>query len=87
MTRAEKFTAIGKILNRIEDLRGEALPQRFDRFIDLDVSKVNIKALVEADDETLMHDAIGIFENLQRNPDEPEKSKLVGFVPRVGFAE
>lgn len=87
MTKIDKFTAIAKALDRYEGLTGKAVPKRFDRFIDLDVCKVNIVALNEAKDEDFMHDMNGIFENLVRDSVEPENSKLEGFVPRVGLLE
>lgn len=94
MDRRTKFEYIGKCLNRYEDIldRQDDLGNlarfrrmRFDRMIDLDVCGVDLKALAESDDETFMHDCDGIFENLVRNGDEPEKSELKAFVPRVGF--
>lgn len=96
MDRRMKFILIGKCLDRYEEILNKnrdfaALSDfrksRFDHFIDLDVSKVDVARLAEADDGTFVHDIVGIFENIQRNPDDPESSELGNcFVPRVGFA-
>ena len=94
MDRRIKFILISKCLDRydrvLEDAedfkaRTEFNQRRFDRFIDLDVSKVDVAKLIDADTETFAHDMAGIFANLERNSDCPEKSSLKSFVPRVGF--
>jgi len=85
-TRAIRMRQIGLILDRLERMDGRLPCERFDLFIDIDVSKVNTEALLAADDGTFLHDVHGIYNNLVRNGDEPEKSELRLFAPRVGFA-
>lgn len=89
-----KFILVGKCLDRYDlilektkDFKAQAdfHRYRFDRFIDIDVSNVDVAKLVEADDETVLHDMSGIFANIERDRDCPENSTLKTFVPRVGF--
>lgn len=95
MDRKTKFINIGKCLDRYEEILRRSSnfnelnainKNRIDRFIDLDVSKVNVVDLANADDETFVHDMSGIFAHLKRNSNEPEKSEIGDcFVPRVGW--
>lgn len=92
-TRGNQLIAIGKCMDRLEKIYekndwtglSDLRKHRFDYVIDLDVSRVNAVALADADDEDFVHDMTGIFNNIERNPDEPEKSSLRHFVPRVGL--
>lgn len=91
--RGNRLVNIGKCLDRLEKIyekndwtaMNDLRRNRFNYFIDLDVSKVNVDELLKADDCDFMHDVIGIFNNIERNPEEPEKSSLKLFVPRVGI--
>lgn len=94
MDRRTKFILISKCLDRydrvLEDAENfkaqtEFHQRRFDRFIDIDVSNVDVAKLIDADNETFAHDMAGIFANIERNSECPEKSSLKMFVPRVGF--
>lgn len=85
MTKERKMRLIGEALDRYERITGQSICNRFDRFIDLDVSRVDVEALHNADDGTFMHDCNGIFDNLERDGEHPEKSVLRMFEPRVGF--
>lgn len=94
MNRRTKFLNIGKCLDRyakILEKDGDEAglktfnKNRISRFIDLDVSRIDAAKLAEADDMTFVHDMAGVFSNIVRNPDNPEKSFLHMFEPRVGF--
>lgn len=94
MDRRTKFILIGKCLDRYsqalenaKDFKAqiEFHQHRFDRFIDVDVSNVDVAKLIDADNETFVHDMMGIFANIERDRDCPEKSSLKLFAPRVGF--
>jgi len=79
MTRRDRFTAIGKVLDRYEAKSG--LPfKRIDAFMDLDYSKVNVVALLDADDATFFHDVNGVFRHFNRETMELDDC----FMPRVG---
>lgn len=91
MARRERILAASSCLDRLEtiyEIDGHEYPfkkSRLDRLIDLDVSRVDLKALLESDNEDFVHDMCGIFSNIVRNPDCPEKSYLSMFVPRCGL--
>ena len=92
--RKMRFITIGKCLDRFEEdlFKHKALAtltefrkNRFDRFIDVDVSKVDVEKLIVSADKDFVHDMVGIFTNLRRNGEKPEASVLDGFVPRAGL--